>query len=59
MHAEKMDTAEAAFAPQQAKMVFAALITAFERSHRAPAIFRDRGTPNLRGRSISCVIPGA
>ena len=59
MHAGQKDPAEAPFAPHQAKMVFAALITAFERSHCAPAFFRDRGTPNLRGRSISYVIPGA
>ena len=59
LHAEKMDTAEAAFAPQQAKMVFAALITAFERSHCVPTFFRKRSSSNLRGRSYASAIPGA
>ena len=59
MHAEKMDTAEAAFAPQQAKMVFPALITAFERSHCVPAFFRKRRSSNLRRRSYASAIPGA
>ena len=50
---------KAAFAPQQAKMVFAALITAFERSHCVPAFFRKRRSSNLRRRSYASAIPGA
>ena len=50
---------KAAFAPQQAKMVFAALITAFERSHCMPAFFWDRRSSNLGSRSYASAIPGA